>query len=510
MTDQEHIKRFCFLFRGNDRSHGAYYPKTGKVATEHTPPSLNNFEDHLAGKVGVGVVPIMDDGNCWFGVIDIDAHGDAPDINLQQLEARILSDQLPLVMCRSKSGGAHLYLFMAEPVPAKLVRKVLSKWSGMLGYAGTEVFPKQDSLPESGGVRQYGNWINLPYFAIEGRYCFEGGRPVDLPHFLDLAESRRIRPGALVEKAEGEHAEAPPCIQKMISGGVGHGKRNEALYNLCVYLKQSDPDGWRARAHDFNAKIFEEALPHTEAKKTIDSVARRDYRYRCKEEPCKSLCQSSVCITRKFGITPEEKSEMEVGALPDFNRLEKYNTDPVKWVLYVDGTPITLSTIELMDYRAVRRAVADTLTRIIQGMKNDRWEVLLHRLMADARILDAPVEASTYGFIKTRLYEFFEKTDLSSDGKNLEDRKSLLMGSPVVQVDGDQRFIYFRGPDFIDFLKKSRSEEMKGSNLWMALRKVGVRHSKMRVGSTVLSVWYLPVTDDDYIQIEPVNIEVEI
>lgn len=502
--------RFAALFRGNTRSHGVYFPSSGKVKTEHSPPLLENFESHLSGSLGVGVVPIMDDGNCWFGVIDIDAHGDLPDIDLSELSARVEQNQLPLVVCRSKSGGAHLYLFMAEPTPAKLVRRVLARWSGQIGYPGVEVFPKQDELPETGGQRQYGNWINLPYFKGQGRYAYEGGREIPLEYFLELAESRRVKPGALLEKAEGEYAEAPPCIQKMIANGVDRGKRNEALYNICVYLKQSDPDGWRSKAHDLNVKVFGDPLPHAEAKKTIDSVGRRDYRYKCKEEPCKSLCQSAACVTRKYGITPDEKAEMEVGALPEFNRLEKYTTDPVKWVLYVDGTPLTLSTIELMDYRAVRRAVADNLTRIIQAMKNDRWEVILHRLMAEARIVEAPMEASTYGFIKTRLYEFFEKTDLSSPGTDPEDRQVLLMGSPVVQCEGGTRYVYFRGPDFIDFLKKNRSEEMKGSNLWMALRKVGVRHTKMRVGSSVISVWYLPITEDDFVQIEPVDMEPEI
>lgn len=503
--------RFMALFRGNERSHGIYFPSSGKVKTEHMKPSIENFEEHLKGKLGVGVVPIMDDANCWFGVIDIDAHGDLPDIDLAETEKRVQEHDLPLVMCRSKSGGVHLYLFVTEPTPARLIRKTLSKWSGMLGYAGVEIFPKQDSLPESGGERQFGNWINLPYFQKEDRYAYEGGRPLTVEHFLDIAESRRVKPAFLVEKAEGEFGEAPPCIQKIVSGGVGRGQRNEALYNMVIYFKQSNPEDWKEKSFDANAKIFENPLEHNEAKKTIQSAGRRDYRYRCKEEPCRSNCNSAVCITRKFGITPEEKSELDIGAMPEFNRLEKYTTDPVKWILYVDGTPVTLSTLELMDYRSVRRAVADNLTRIIPPMKNQRWEVTLHQIMGDTQIIEAPEEASTYGFLRTRLYEFFEKTDMSSKGEDKADRKALLLGSPVVQAgDGTQRFIYFRGPDFVDFLKKNRSEELKGSNLWMALKKIGVQHTKMRVENKVLSVWYLEVTNDDFVRIEATEIVTEI
>src|SRR5690606_4115987 len=169
--DKENMRdlaeRFAALFRGNDRSHGFFYPSNGGMETVKKKITMSDFERHLSGKVGVGVVPIMDDDQCWFGAIDIDAHGDTPDIELDELEEGIRENDLPLVLCRSKSGGAHLYVFMTEPVAAKTMRKVLSNWAGILGHAGVEIFPKQESLPESGGEKQLGNWINLCYFSAD-------------------------------------------------------------------------------------------------------------------------------------------------------------------------------------------------------------------------------------------------------------------------------------------------------------------------------------------------------
>ncbi len=508
------IKRFSGLFVGNNRSFGVFDPKTKKMRTEKFAPGPEQYEKHVGGEVGLGIAPIMDDGGCLFGVIDIDAHGDAPDIDLADLEKVVKQNDLPLTICRSKSGGAHLYLFMTDPTPAKTVRRVLTKWAGLIGYAGVEIFPKQDSLPESGGERQLGNWINLCCFAADSegelRYCFEGGKKVPFDYFLDLAESRRVKPATLIEKADGEHAEAPPCIQKMIADGVGRGHRNEALYNIVIYLKKAFPETWKDKAFDINARVFEHPLTHTEAKKTITSAGRREYRYKCKEEPCRSVCNSSVCVKRQHGITPEEKGEMDLGKPPEFTRLEKYTTDPVRWVLFVDETPVTMSTVELMDYRSVRKAVADGLTKIIAPMKNDKWEVMLCGLMEKAIIKEAPEEASTYGFIRERLYEFFARTDLTSKGEDQEDRKALLLGSPVVQASKSGRMVYFRGSDFIDFLKKNRSEELKGSNLWMALRKIGVEHTKLRIDNNVVSVWYAPLSDNDVIELSPAEIRVEI
>jgi len=516
MTSEENVRRFAHLFRGNSRSYGAFHPKSGRMETLHREVGFDTYTDHVKGKVGLGVVPITDDSTCWFGAIDIDAHGDLPDIDLAELEARVRERDLPLTVCRSKSGGAHLYAFGSEPLPAKLLRAALAKWAEEIGHRGVEVFPKQDKLPvDSEGNRQLGNWLNLAWFDADNpdclRYTVEGGKRRSFEYFLDLAESRKVSAAQLVERSSDEHAEAPPCIQKMISEGVGSGHRNEALYNMVIYLKQAYPETWRDKAFDLNARVFDKPLAFAEAKRTVASAGRRDYRYKCKEEPCRSRCRSAICVTRKFGITPDEKGELEMGKPPEFGPLKKYNTEPPRWILYVDKTPVTLTTSELMDFRYVRVAVADGASRLIAPMKNDRWQGMLHTLMEDVIEMEAPPEASVTGFVRSKLAGFFQRTDLSSDGSDPRDREGLLLGAPVVQLNQTtgQRCVYFRGADFIDYLKKNRSEELKGPNLWMALRNTGVGHCRMRVGLNVIPVWYTPLADNDTIELSPPEMETE-
>lgn len=513
MTDSN-VDRFVRLFSGNDRSFGVFNADTEEVFTEKARgPEPGDYARHIAGECGLGIVPIMDDATCRFGVIDVDRHGDMPDTNLKELELRIREADLPLTICRSKSGGAHLYLFASEPIPAKLLRTTLSKWASQLGHAGSEIFPKQNDLPGKGKNQQLGNWINLPYFkaADSVRWSHEGGKQIAFSHFLDIAESRRVSPAELVKKADGDHAEAPPCIQRMISEGVGHGQRNEALYNVVIYLKKMDPDGYTDRAHAINAKMFETPLSFSEAKKTIASAGRRDYKYRCGEEPCKKFCNSAVCVTRDYGITPSDKDELDVGADPaNFDRLEKLMTEPVRWILHIDGESLILSTIELMDYRAVRRAVAERLTRIVAPMKNNKWEGLLGKLMIEAAEVEAPEEASTYGFLRTKLYDFLGRADLKATGGDESHRQALLLGNPVVQLMHGQRRAFFRGQDFVDYLKKHRSEEMKGTNLWVAMKRIGVDHTRIRVNGTPTSVWFVPLGDDDIINLNSADMEPEL
>lgn len=528
MSDTYDIERFAKLFRGNDRTFGKFYPdgkdygthkiKPRGVETLKRSPDINDFTDHLNGVEGIGIVPIMDDGYCWFGALDLDAHGDdTPDLDIIEIEKTVRSLDLPLMVCRSKSGGVHLYLFGAEPIRASTMRAVLSKWSQQIGFGGCEVFPKQEALiRDNDGHMQNGNWINLCNFdhANENalRYCVEGGKRVSFGYFLDLAESRRVTGAILVEKGDDQHAEAPPCIQKMISNGVPSGSRNEALYNLVIYLKQSHPETYKDKAFDLNSRIFDSPLAHAEAKKTINSASRRDYRYRCKEEPCRSYCNSSVCITRKFGITPEEKGEMEMGSPPEFTALEKHLTNPVRWRIYVDGVGIYLTTAQLMDYRSIREAVADSLTKLIPPMKNDKWQAQLHLLMNEATVVEAPEEASTSGLIHSQLQAFMQKADLKSDGKEISDRQALLNGVPVVQVDPSdptKRNVYFRGQDFVGHLKKSRFEELKGANLWMAIRDMGVGHGSLKVNKSSVKVWYVRLTEDNIIDYTKLDIKSE-
>jgi len=70
--------------------------------------------------------------------------------------------------------------------------------------------------------------------------------------------------------------------------------------------------------------------------------------------------------------------------------------------------------------------------------------------------------------------------------------------------------VFFRGPDFIDYLRKNRSEDLRGPNLWIALKKIGVEHTKIRVKDKVVSVWYLPLSDDDRVDLNPANVAPEL
>ena len=69
------------------------------------------WEKHLKGEgPALGIIPITENNTCRWGCIDIDQYN----FNHLDLINNIRKLKLPLIVCRSKSGGAHVFLFTKE------------------------------------------------------------------------------------------------------------------------------------------------------------------------------------------------------------------------------------------------------------------------------------------------------------------------------------------------------------------------------------------------------------
>src|SRR4051812_25649153 len=104
--EQDLIVRFRRLFRGRQTAHGLFWPDPGgdpdkkRVKTIDEPVPDEAWERHLVGEVPfLGIVPLTTDNTCYFGAIDYDDECDT-----HEFEERVRMLELPLVVCRSKSG----------------------------------------------------------------------------------------------------------------------------------------------------------------------------------------------------------------------------------------------------------------------------------------------------------------------------------------------------------------------------------------------------------------------
>jgi len=156
--------RLCYLFDSYEHKHGRFkvtpQKESGKVEGEAStldgPTSPELWQLHLDGELGLGAIPIKSNGACRWGAIDIDVYAD---LDPCRIAAQIAAWRLPAIAGRSKSGGAHVYLWCNADVPAPLFRQRLAEISKGLSYPDAERFPKQDRPTDAGG-----SWINLPYF----------------------------------------------------------------------------------------------------------------------------------------------------------------------------------------------------------------------------------------------------------------------------------------------------------------------------------------------------------
>jgi len=118
MTDSSNqVEQFQKLFTGLQRGYGILRAD-GTYQYVKGQPTTKLYQQHLEGKISLGIVPITDKGNCRFGALDLDDHKKDKN-NIQKFDYKTLLEKikflkLPLTVCKSKSGGAHCYLFLDQ------------------------------------------------------------------------------------------------------------------------------------------------------------------------------------------------------------------------------------------------------------------------------------------------------------------------------------------------------------------------------------------------------------
>jgi putative DNA primase/helicase len=190
-------ERLYQLFAGYRLAHGHYDvtgPEesgkvTGIVTTEHAPVTPELWQRHLSGTYGLGVVPMLEDGTCVWGAVDLDVY----DVDPARIAAQGKALGIPAIVCVSKSGGKHVFLWARVPMPASLMRQRLAEVAKVLGYPDAELFPKQDNPTNCGG-----SWLNMPWHGGQEspRYAvMPSGDSYSIREFLDAAEGLKASTG---------------------------------------------------------------------------------------------------------------------------------------------------------------------------------------------------------------------------------------------------------------------------------------------------------------------------
>lgn len=440
---------FATLFEGHVGCYGTYTltgevkpsgKQIGKAATHNKPVLLEHYHDHLMGKCGLGITPINELSMARFGAIDIDEYP----LDIELLNAKVQSYKLPVVVCRTKSGGVHLYLFTEKFVPAALMQEKLRAIASALGYGTCEIYPRQSQLlAERGDV---GNWINLPYFEGDKtmRYGLDAkNKAMHLRGFIEYVQKRLISEVDLLNlkvTPEDTLPGGPPCLQLLVKQGFPEGTRNNGLMNLGVYAMKAGGDQWEKMLEDYNNRFMNPPLASEEVLGVMKSLRRKDYSYTCKSQPIQSYCNAAVCRTCKYGI-----SGADLG-MPKMGTLTKLTTVPPIWFMDVeteDGIKrMELTTEELQEPKQFQKRCMEALNTMPVILKRENWMSIVQKLLTELTVVEIPMEATPQG----QFLSILESFCMSKVRARVADE--LMLGKPWHV--GDE--VHFRLQDLLQYL----------------------------------------------------------
>lgn len=400
---QDVIDQFRSLWMGRDDRYGHYDPISKKSWTEGKrgpngemlkdkegatlpPPPLTDqlIVDHLQGRLGLGLVPIKLDGNLRYAALDIDND----DIDHVMLAKRVQENGLPMYVFKSKSGAAHVYIFFTgDGKPADVVMKRLELYATTLGCGRdlikAEIFPKQSDI----SAGRVGNWLNLPFFddanGTARTYVAPDGTEMGLTEFLGVVEPFDSAFSLPIPVRSETFNQGPPCLEKLQEVGVQPGHMHNALYNAGVYYRLAFPLEWESYLHTFNKKFLKPPVESRYVATVIKGLKKKDYKYKCSQDPIVSYCEKELCKTRTFGImSPEERTKAAAAKINlPITALKKYNCSPGRWGLMFDEDEVIVDSKDIMNYNVVRIHLLDKMNIIPPVMKNTLWEAKLTDLM---------------------------------------------------------------------------------------------------------------------------------
>jgi hypothetical protein len=352
------IDEFIKIFEGLDRAYGQFKRNDSRISlkvegkpwVEHKPLQRNLWENHLRGiGVSLGVFPLTDNGTCKWGAIDIDDES----LDYEELLKKIRKLKLPLVMFRSKSGRAHVYMFMKEFTPAEEVKLVMKKFASKLGLADKldRIYPMQTELSK----KETGSWLNLPYFNHEegSRYAYKDN--FDAATVEEFFEMHKQYVQESLDEYLVEEIKLPtkkvkhtsledlflPCQQNSLR--LNNNKipttigRNDFLLHSYTWAKRAQTHAKKIEEYKhldskgllkhFNKKYLKEPLPEAEIEKTIFKSEDKEYKYLCSRPNIKKYCEPSACTRHLCGITPDQALEL-VGAEEALGQITEHCSEP--------------------------------------------------------------------------------------------------------------------------------------------------------------------------------------
>jgi hypothetical protein len=464
------VRSFADLFRGRDDAYGFYGSianakatdrgkRVGMAATRRAAVTPELWKEHLAGKNRLGIGPVMRDGRCWWFCIDVDFYQETG--LHEDIAHRIAECGLPLVQTRSKSDGAHLWCFFAEPISAANARSIAENFKRKLALPNehVDIFPAQDKADD------VGNWVNLPYFGETCRCAGEdGAQDLTIEEFLEYANTRLQHPTDLTlrarEKVKSSTSDAPPCIDFMQANGLPEGYRNNGVTQFAIYAMKAKGDNWKEAVEQFNEEHADPALSKYELKTIFKSVQSSTYGYLC--DKIKSLhCNKTECKKREFGIGGGSTSGGNVNDII-LERLEKIDGEEPIYRVTIKGKRFQISLDQLFLYNSFKKAALGAINEFLPMVKQPDWEIYMNDHLEQMEIQEAAADTQ----MRDRVIKVFQRYAENATSESL--KTAVERGVPY--YDGHN--LVFRGDEFMQIIDRQLNR-LPREKTWAYMRDWG-------------------------------------
>ena len=299
-----------------------------KCLKSNDPYNEEAIRKHLSGKEKIGPYLLVENktkgvrDHTRFGVIDVDDYKN-PEL-FKELKAIIDQSGVPFVLYRSSSNAGHMYLHFNKLERAKDVIDYLSSFRDkyLHKYEDIEIFPKQNEVKNT----DYGNFIFAPYFS--GDQSLQVAYDDDLKAIKSVAEHLKFVDTKRTDLIEWQYStidnvietkineqkpintgagtwieilsEGPPCLQKL-KQDQSQDYRNETMYQYAVMLKKAKGEADIIELNKINETLFKDPLKSNDIKTIAGSHSKKDYDFRCKVDPFRSVCNKGLCHINRFG-----------------------------------------------------------------------------------------------------------------------------------------------------------------------------------------------------------------
>jgi len=319
------------------------------------------------------------------------------------------------------------------------------------------------------------------------------GRDLPLSEFLNLVEAREITPEDLqgaVQQTEDSDKKMPPCIEAMEKMGCHEGGRSNTLFHVGVYLKRRYPDDWAEHLHDWNKDHCEPPMKFNEVQVIVGSVDRKQYQYKCNDEPMKSLCEKSLCLRREFGIG--NAGDEAYADLP-ITSLVRLLTEPVTWIVGIEGSRIKLTTQQLMSFNQFQARVAEEIVEMQPGRSPKQWSTEIAELMTNCTDEQVPAPVTEKGQIENTYYDWTAANVPVMDQKDYVSR-----GLPYYDAQND--CILFKGMSFITYLANQLPNKVDTATAWATIKALGGKEIMEKVYGKEIKLWSVPCNGEKWFE----------